>query len=85
VDPAGEGSPSRPDGRETTARYFVNRNAQPSGDHEVHRQNCRYRPAARNRIDLGEHASCHGALRAARRHFERSDGCAHCSPACHTG
>jgi hypothetical protein len=71
-------------GRQATARYCVNRRAQPSGDHEVHRSDCRYWPAPGNRLDLGEHANCHEALAEAQRHYRQVDGCYYCSPDCNT-
>ena len=66
------------------ARYFVNRNAQRTGEHEVHRQGCSHPPAERNRIDLGKFDNCRDALRAARQHFRQVDGCFYCSKECHT-
>lgn len=36
-------------------RYYVNREQQPNGDHEVHREICNHLPS--NRLDLGTHAS----------------------------
>ena len=67
-------------------RYYVNTQSQPNGDHEVHREdNCRTPAAPQNRQALGEHASCHGAVQAARRYYRQVNGCAHCSPVCHTG
>ena len=36
-------------------RYYVNKNAQPSGEHEVHVDDasCLYPPSASSRLDLG--------------------------------
>lgn len=66
------------------ASYYVNKNQQSNGDHEVHKQGCVYMPDAANRIYLGEHVSCHSAVQQARRHYARSNGCYFCSDACHT-
>ena len=66
------------------AHYYVNRNAQPNGDHEVHKDGCAWMPALENRLYLGDFTSCHDAVRAAKVFFPRSNGCIHCSPACHT-
>ena len=66
------------------ADYYVNRNAQSNGDHEVHRAGCPWLPDDVNRIHLGAFTSCHPAVVAARKHYSQIDGCAHCSPACHT-
>lgn len=65
------------------AKYCVNNNAQPvSKDHEVHRAGCTYWPS--NRTDLGEHATCHTAVVAAKRVYPDSNGCKFCSRECHT-
>ena len=66
------------------ARYYMNKNAQTNGDHEVHREGCNWIPAQHNRQYLGDFASCHGAVREAKRFDTRADGCKHCSPDCHT-
>lgn len=67
------------------AQYYVNRNQQPNGDHEVHESTCFYLPSEQNRIWLGEFESCHGAVRQAQNYFVQVNGCYHCSIACHTG
>jgi hypothetical protein len=65
--------------------YYVNKNAQPNGDHEVHRtDNCPTPAAEPNRLYLGDFPSCHGAVQEAKKHYARSNGCAYCSPQCHT-
>lgn len=65
-------------------RYYVNKNAQPNGDHEVHKQGCSFMPAEGNRIDLGEHSSCRTAVMKAKEHYRQSNGCYFCSNECHT-
>lgn len=67
-------------------QYCVNKNAQPgSNDHEVHRlDTCPRLPLPQNREPLGEHTTCHTAVAAAKRKYPDSNGCAICSPACHT-
>ena len=35
-------------------RFYVNKNAQPNGDHEVHRYDCSWLPDMENRIYLGD-------------------------------
>ncbi|MCK9240512.1 hypothetical protein [Desulfocurvus sp.] len=62
--------------------YYVNRNARPDGDHEVHDEHCPYRPEPAEGVLLGWHPSCHGAVLKAREHFARVDGCHHCCPDC---
>jgi hypothetical protein len=64
--------------------YYVNRQAQPNGDHEVHKQACAYRPSASNQISLGFQSNCRDAVRAAKSYFAQSNGCYWCSVACHT-
>ena len=64
--------------------YCVNQNAQPNGDHEVHTATCTVLPAVQNQTYLGEFTSCGPAVVAAKKHYKQSNGCAFCSPACHT-
>lgn len=67
------------------ALYYVNKNAQANGDHEVHKSGCSYMPSPENRMFLGDFSSCHGAVREAKKTYPTTaDGCYHCSPACHT-
>ena len=66
------------------ARYYVNTNAQPTGEHEVHRDGCPTPADVSNRKYLGEFTTCHGAVREAKKHYSNVDGCANCSPDCHT-
>jgi hypothetical protein len=66
--------------------YCVNRNAQANGDHEVHdvTANRWCLPAVSNRVDLGYHSDCTGAVRQAKWHYPQANGCANCTPSCHT-
>jgi len=64
--------------------YYMNKNAQTNGDHEVHRTGCSWMPHPSNQFYLGEHASCQTAVAKAKLHDPLADGCKHCSPACHT-
>jgi hypothetical protein len=64
--------------------YYRNRNAQTNGDHEVHKSGCAYMPATVNQHYLGEFNNCFEAVAAAKIYDRTADGCAHCSPACHT-
>lgn len=72
-------------GKNDMARYYVNRNAQANGDHEVHRWGCSFIPEPANRIYLGDHPNCRYAVQAARKHFSRVNGCYFCSKPCNTG
>lgn len=65
-------------------RYYVNENAQPNGDHEVHRDGCSFMPEAQNRRYLGNFASCRPAVVEAKKYYPKSDGCYYCSNDCHT-
>jgi hypothetical protein len=65
-------------------QYCVNMKAQANGDNEVHKEGCSYMPQPQNQHYLGYHASCHGAVAAARVYYSRANGCAYCSPVCHT-
>ncbi|EAB6717790.1 hypothetical protein DAR30_24335 [Salmonella enterica subsp. enterica serovar Enteritidis] len=64
------------------ADYCVNSIAQPNGDHEVHEKGCRFWPTSN--ISLGSHYSCSSAVIAAKVYYRQSNGCYHCSRACHT-
>lgn len=66
------------------AEYYVNKNAQSNGDHEVHESNCEYLPDQDNRIFLGSFESCFEAVKEARKHYTKVDGCFYCSLPCHT-
>lgn len=66
------------------ANYYVNKNEQANGDHEVHTDGCIYMPAPANRLYLGNFATCQEAVREAKKTYPRSNGCFTCSYACHT-
>jgi len=63
--------------------YFVNKNAQLNGDHEVHKKNCFYLPRETNRISLGFFSNCSQAVQKAKEIFPTADGCYSCSNECH--
>ncbi len=64
--------------------FYVNTNAQANGDHEVHRMVCPTPANTENRLYLGQHSSCVGAVAEAKKHYKTANGCDNCSPACHT-
>lgn len=66
------------------ASYYVNKNAQSNGDHEVHKEGCSFMPNAENRTYLGDFTNCRDAVRAAKKHYAQSNGCYYCSNECHT-
>lgn len=65
--------------------YYVNKNAQTNGDHEVHKESCSYLPTVSNRIHLGYFFNCQDAVQEARKYYNQVNGCYYCSNACHTG
>ena len=64
--------------------YYVNMNAQPNGDHEVHKAGCDYMPKSENCKFLGEFSNCRDAVREAKKFYSKSNGCYYCSRECHT-
>ena len=64
--------------------YYLNRNAQANGDHEVHTEHCQHLPEPHNRIYLGEHSGCHSAVATAKFiHPEwKINECFYCSRVC---
>ena len=64
--------------------FYVNKNAQVTGEHEVHRFTCSWLPDPENRIYLGDFATSQEAVWAARRYYNCVDGCAFCCPESHT-
>jgi hypothetical protein len=67
-----------------THRYYVNKNAQSNGDHEVHTTGCSFFPEERNRIYLGTFITCRSAVTKSKEHFSQVNGCYYCCNPCHT-
>lgn len=65
--------------------YYVNKDPQDNGDHEVHLDGCAWLPSLDNRLYLGEYLSCHDAVETAQALYAQVNGCCHCSNDCHTG
>ncbi len=65
-------------------KYYVNKQRQITGEHEVHTEDCTFLPAEENRIYIGKFSHCRDALKAAREHFDNVDGCYYCSNECHS-
>lgn len=66
-------------------RYYVNDNPQPvSRDHEVHKDGCSWLALIVSKTYLGMYDNCRDAVRKARTIYTDSNGCAYCSPTCHT-
>ena len=66
-------------------KYYVNKNAQTNGDHEVHDQYCNFLPKVENRIYLGEFSNCSSAVSKAKEYYSKVNGCYYCCNDCHTG
>ncbi|HJV86402.1 MAG TPA: hypothetical protein VJ698_13085 [Noviherbaspirillum sp.] len=64
------------------ASYYVNRQPESNGDHEVHREDCSRLPSAEHREFLGDFVSCYGAMAEALRSYPTANGCAECSAQC---
>ena len=64
-------------------RFYVNKNAQTSGQHEVHRATCSWLPDAENRLYLGDFTTSAQAIREAKRYYANVDGCAYCCSESH--
>lgn len=62
--------------------YYVNENAQSTGEHEVHKKDCSYFPS--KNIHLGYFSNCQDAVKKAKEHYSNVDGCYHCCRPCHT-
>jgi hypothetical protein len=48
------------------ALYYVNKNAQTNGDHEVHKSDCTRLPDLNNRQYLGDYSNCTEAVKKAK-------------------
>jgi hypothetical protein len=64
--------------------YYVNKNVQLNGDHEVHEQGCVFMPSGKNSEYLGDFENCRDAVREAEKTYSQVNGCSFCSSACHT-
>lgn len=63
--------------------YYVNKVAQPTGEHEVHNSSCSFLPSLENRILLGYFSNSKDALMEAKKYFSNVDGCFFCCPESH--
>lgn len=63
--------------------YYVNNNAQTSGDHEVHKEGCMWLVEVVSKTYLGIFDSCHVAVKRAKTIYPSADGCLTCCPDCH--
>lgn len=65
-------------------KYYVNDNAQPNGDHEVHQFGCYWLSLVISKTYLGDFDNCREAVQKAKQTYPTADGCIHCSELCHT-
>jgi hypothetical protein len=65
-------------------RFYVNKNAQNNGDHEVHRATCSWLPESENRQYLGDFATSQEAVRETKKYYNQVNGCYYCCPETHT-
>ncbi|AWK83840.1 hypothetical protein BST98_17695 [Photobacterium damselae] len=70
--------------RNVMTHYYVNKNAQANGDHEVHSANCTRLPLEHNRDYLGDFVTCSKAVTEAKKTYSKANGCYYCSSSCHT-
>ncbi|MBE8182386.1 MAG: hypothetical protein HAW61_02540 [Candidatus Portiera sp.] len=70
----------------TPREYFINRNRQKTGEHEIHVKECKTFPEPQNAIPLGVYNICSAAKEAAKRAYPNweVDGCKNCLRECHT-
>ena len=65
------------------ALYYVNKNAQSNGDHEVHKEGCDLLNEVVYKRYLGNFASCHDAVIKAKEYYPQCNGCFYCSRECY--
>jgi len=64
-------------------KYYVNKNAQSNGDHEVHVKDCTHGPSSENLKYLDEFNNCKDAVKEAKKTYSQSNGCYYCCNECH--
>ena len=64
--------------------YYLNKNAQATGEHEFHTEDCSYLPDVNNRIYLGYFDNCKEAKKEEEKYTNNVDGCYYCCSLCHT-
>lgn len=64
--------------------FYVDKNEQGNGDHEVHTANCTHSPEIKKCEPLGYHTACSTALNAAKEIYPQSNGCYYCSYSSYT-
>lgn len=68
------------------AFFYINKNEQENGDHEVHTTGCSHPPETENQIALGYFNTSAEAVAAAKARWplNRINGCYYCCPESHT-
>lgn len=64
--------------------YYVNKNAPGTGEHEVHRNDCKFLPDTSDREYLGLFSDCREAINKAYEKYEDVNGCISCISGCHS-
>ncbi|MFM2292015.1 MAG: hypothetical protein RIS29_1828 [Bacteroidota bacterium] len=64
--------------------YYLSKQARDNGDHEIHKQGCRYMPLERYVQALGQFTHSVEALKEAKELFPQANGCFYCCFHCHT-
>ncbi|MGB6128172.1 MAG: hypothetical protein WBG30_05430 [Psychrilyobacter sp.] len=62
-----------------SSNYYVDKNPQDNGDHEVHREDCKKLPNPASREYLGNFDCCEDAVEKAKEIFSQSIECFYCS------
>jgi hypothetical protein len=65
--------------------YYVNKQANPSDEHEVHVPRCAYLPEGEEGLYLGAFTRCGDAIEAAKTRFGKVSACKVCCSAGHSG
>lgn len=63
--------------------YYINTDAQPTGEHEVHEDGCTWLTFVVNEKYLGFFTDCQEAIQHARSLGYNPDGCYYCCRPCH--
>lgn len=67
--------------------YYFNNNTDDKGLHEVHTEDCSYKPKSENCVYIGYESSCKDAISRAKKAYPsyKFDGCYYCCYPCHNG
>ena len=60
--------------------FYVNKNPQSNGEHEIHKQGCSHMPLPENRVYLGKFFNSEAAIAKAREIYPSINGCYYCTP-----